>query len=71
MNREFIIYSAPFFLIAFLTFILGDYPNIDAAKHNNNTIASEDSTFSLPFNSHIADQSFIEKKYTNNVIPFP
>ncbi len=71
MNREFMLYSALFLLIAFLTFILGDYPKIDAVKHNNNTFAFEDSTFSLPFNSHIADQSFIEKKYTNDIIPFP
>ena len=54
MDREFTFYNAILLTIAFLIFTSGNYTNINASKHNNSTGNYKDSTFFLPFNSHIA-----------------
>ncbi len=71
MNREFTFYNAILLMIAFLIFTSGNYTIIDASKHNNSSGNYKDSTFFLPFNSHIADQSFNENRHTSDLIPFP
>ena len=39
---------------------------------NNSSIStSKDDPFILPFDFHIVDKSFDNKKYTNGLIPFP
>ena len=39
--------------------------------NDNNTDNSVKLTIPLPFSSHIADQIINEKKYVNNILPFP
>jgi hypothetical protein len=71
MNQGFLFHSIILITIAILIFHLEDFQNINALKPNNNKDNSTDSTFPLPFNSHIADQSIHEKEYSSNIIPFP
>jgi hypothetical protein len=71
MNKGFLFHSIILIAIAIVILSLEDYPNIYASKTHNNKYNSTDSTFFLPFNSHIADQSIHEKKYSSNIIPFP
>ncbi len=71
MNQGFLFLSIILVTIAILIFPLEDYPYINASKTNNNKGNFTDSTFALPFNSHITDESFHEKKYSSNIIPFP
>ena len=39
--------------------------------NDNNTDNSVKLTIPLPFSSHMADQIINEKKYVNNILPFP
>ncbi len=70
MTRGFLFHSVILMTMAILIFHLGDFSNIAASKpHNNDN--STDSTFSLPFNSHIVDKFTHEKEYSSSIIPFP
>ena len=71
MTKGFLFHNIILITIVILIFHLEDFPNINASKPNNNKDNSTDSTFFLPFNSHIADQSIHEKKYSSGIIPFP
>jgi len=46
-------------------------PIVNADSINNNTDNSVELTIPLPFSSHIVDQIIDEKKYVNNILPFP
>ncbi len=71
MTKGFLFHRIILITIVILIFHLEDFPNINASKPNNNKDNSTDLTFFLPFNSHIADQSIHEKKYSSGIIPFP
>ncbi len=68
-------------LVAVLVFTLGDYQIINASPYpfltgsSSSSSMQQDSldptTFFLPFNSGIADQSTNEETYSNEPLPFP
>ncbi len=71
MTQGFLFHSIILITMVILIFPIEDFPNINASKPDNNKDNSTDSTFSLPFNSHVADQFIHEKKYSSSIIPFP
>jgi hypothetical protein len=84
MDLEYQFYSIVSFSIiaAVLVFTLGDYQIIHASQDYSSTATDSSSssvqqnspdqtTFFLPFNSGIADQSANERTYSNEALPFP
>ncbi|MDQ6723767.1 MAG: hypothetical protein M3Z01_05830 [Thermoproteota archaeon] len=71
MNQGPVFHSIILITTIVLIFTLQNYQNINATKENNKKNNSTESVIFIPFNSHIADQSINEKKYSGNFIPFP
>jgi hypothetical protein len=75
MNQSFVCNSIILITIMVLIFTLENYQNADASKNSHSKANHIDSKISLPFNSHIADQSSIHEKKDSGGgdggIPFP
>jgi hypothetical protein len=78
MNRTFVFYRVMLIIVAVLAFALGDPQKSNASADGYKMDYPNDSPFSLPFDSDIADQtdnddyqSYGEDYQTDNDIPFP
>ncbi len=72
MNKALLFNTILLIIITSVIFFSNDYHKIYALNNNNNNNSTTiDLTFSLPFNSHFADQAIHQKDYSVNAIPFP
>ncbi len=71
MNPRSISFNFFFIIVALLVIFTGNSQNTNASKDNISKSDLSDFSFSLPFNSHIADFVNQTKLFTNDMIPFP
>ena len=72
MDKKLGIISIVLVMALFLISTVRYCPIVNADAINNNITDSPDRLIiPLPFNSHITDQIFDEKKYIENILPFP
>ncbi len=70
MNKALLFNTILLIIITSVIFFSSSYHKTFALNNNNNGTIT-DLTFSLPFNSHFADQAIHLKDFSINAIPFP
>ena len=71
MNKALLFNTILLMIITSVIFFSSSYHEIYALHINNKNSTITDITFSLPFNSHFADQAIHQKDVSINSIPFP
>ena len=71
MNKALLFNTILLIIITSVIFFSSSYHKIYALHVDSKNSTITDITFSLPFNSHIADQAIHQKDISINAIPFP
>ena len=71
MNKALLFNTILLMIITSVIFFSSSYHKTFALNNSHNNATITNLTFSLPFNSHFADQAIHQKDISINSIPFP